>query len=512
MPNAGFDAGSLERRYAFIDDCPPHLLQAVVTLPIGALNERVIGVRKWQEALLRGETPARGTWPKAPIDVPARHALTTLGLSRFCKNQPELVDAVMRDVLAAFARSSVEISVEVSDRLKGLEHLERLRLMKIESAGAERENRASRNIELDEDLLRQLRETAEREVRGRERAGDRALLAAWGERARAWSDIAGVFGDLGQLLGRGWDLSLGVLKHVGWLEVVRLSELIGKLPQLREIVRSLGRLHASEQTPTVAETIFQNVRRLEEDRREVETPLVPAETRGVERGAEIARMLPVEATNLGHRKLRYLWHARRAERALLIYRVEGVEIERVLEERDAQVAVESKSRRPERGPIISVVDTSGSMHGLPEQVAKAIVLEALRTAHSERRRCLVYAYSGPGHVMESELDLTVEGIGRLLAFLGFSFGGGNDEAGVMTTVLERLRENDWRKADVVFVSDGEWPAPQSLIAAARQATDSGTRLHGVQIGNRGRTGLHTICDPVHEFRDWAAAGGWRHHG
>ena len=114
--------------------------------------------------------------------------------------------------------------------------------------------------------------------------------------------------------------------------------------------------------------------------------------------------------------------------------------------------------------------------------------------------------------MESELDLSVDGIGRLLAFLGFSFGGGNDEAGVMTKVLERLRENDWRKADVVFVSDGEWPAPQTLIQAARQATDAGTRLHGVQIGNRGRTGLHSICDPVHVFQDWAAAGGWRNRG
>jgi hypothetical protein len=42
----------------------------------------------------------------------------------------------------------------------------------------------------------------------------------------------------------------------------------------------------------------------------------------------------------------------------------------------------------------------------------------------------------------------------------------------------------------------------------RKAKGNGTRIHGVQIGNRGRTGMHTLCDPVHEFRDWAAAGGW----
>ncbi|HKG94099.1 MAG TPA: hypothetical protein VKA84_19470 [Gemmatimonadaceae bacterium] len=86
-------------------------------------------------------------------------------------------------------------------------------------------------------------------------------------------------------------------------------------------------------------------------------------------------------------------------------------------------------------------------------MAKAIVLEVFRTAHAEKRRCLLYAYSGPGQVLEHELDLTPEGVGRLLAF-------------------------------------------------------NGTRFHGVQIGNRGRTGLHALCDPVHVFQDWAALGGW----
>ena len=170
---------------------------------------------------------------------------------------------------------------------------------------------------------------------------------------------------------------------------------------------------------------------------------------------------------------------------------------------------EGKRPRPERGPIIAVVDTSGSMHGLPEQVAKAIVLEAARTAHAERRRCFLYAYSGPGQVLEHELDLSPEGVGRLLSFLGFSFGGGNDETGVMSKVVSRLKENDWRKADIVFVSDGEWPAPRSLVRKVEDAREEGTRFHGIQIGNRGRTGLHAVCDPVHVFQDWSAAGGWR---
>jgi uncharacterized protein with von Willebrand factor type A (vWA) domain len=218
-------------------------------------------------------------------------------------------------------------------------------------------------------------------------------------------------------------------------------------------------------------------------------------------------MLPVEAVNLGHPKLRMLWHARRAERALLSYRVEGIEIERTMVERDSFDEAEGRRPRPERGPIIAVLDTSGSMHGTPELVAKALVLECLRTAHQEKRRCFLYAYSGPGQVLEHELDLTAEGVGRLLAFLGLSFGGGTD-IGALTRVLDRLGQGDWKKADVVVATDGEWSASSALVAAVVRAKEFGTRFHGVQIGNRGRSGLHQICEPVHVFQDWAKAGGW----
>ncbi len=502
-----FDAGSLERRYAFLDDCPEALLAQVVTLPIGTLPERVSGVKAWRDAMLMGRLPAEG-WPTADIGSPVRQALDDMGLVRFCKDQPDLVDALMSDVLRAFARQTEVIGAEVASRLRELEELEHVRLEREEGEQARREKRGVKATQLHEDALRRLRERAENESRGQARAADGELLAAWGDRARAWADVDDVFGDLGEMMGRGWDMVRGVLRHTGWLDLVRLRRLIEQLPQVREIVRSLGRFQVSTKEEAVAERLFVPVRRLEEERLEIQTPHIPAETRGIERSGEIARMLPAEALMLGHPKLRLLWHARRAERALVTYRVEGIEIERRLVERDSLQEVEGRRPRPERGPILAVIDTSGSMHGLPETVAKALVLEALRTAHAEKRRCFLYAYSGPGQVLEQELSLSADGIGRLLAFLGLSFGGGNDETGVMAKVVARLKEQEWKKADVVFVSDGVWPAPASLVASVKEAREAGTRFHGVQIGNRGRTGLHAICDPVHEFGDWAALGGW----
>ena len=143
------------------------------------------------------------------------------------------------------------------------------------------------------------------------------------------------------------------------------------------------------------------------------------------------------------------------------------------------------------------------MQGTPETVAKALVLEALRTAHAEQRRCYVYAFSGPGQTAEHELDLSPEGIGRLLDFLAMSFHGGTDPREVMKLVVKRLSEPDWSKADVLVASDGEWPVPHGgAVVKIRAARDAGTRFHGVQIGNRGTTGLAAMCDPVHEFDAW----------
>ena len=104
-------------------------------------------------------------------------------------------------------------------------------------------------------------------------------------------------------------------------------------------------------------------------------------------------------------------------------------------------------------------------------------------------------------MLEHEIDLSADGIARLLEFLGFSFGGGNDEAGMMLKVVSRLKEEHWKKADVVFVSDSEWPASANFVAEVKNARERGTRFHGVQIGNQERTSLHAVCDPIHIFQD-----------
>lgn len=503
---SAFDARSLEREFDVLRDCPQHLVPDIVTLPAGTLGERVAGIRAWRDALLAGHLPSDDAWPEPAVASPIRKALSDLDIPRFCRGQTELVDQLLTDIVASFSRQAAALSADVSARLRELEELEREQAAEV-AFERTRKVREPREMVLDDATLARLRAEAERLVRQRPVQGDGDITAAWGERARAWSEVASVFGDFGAMMGRGFDLSISVLKRVGWLEILKLREFVERLPQLREVVQQLGRLHAATDGESVAEKLLVPVRRIEEERREVRTPLAPTETRGIERSGEIARMLPAEVAMLGHPTLRLLWHARRAERALLTYRVEGVVVERLQVETEAFEEIVGERPRPKRGPIIAVIDTSGSMAGLPERVAKAVVLEALRTAHAENRRCFLYAYSGPAQVLEHELSLSDDGLGRLMTFLSHSFGGGTD-IGAMTTVVERLKLDDWKKADVVLVTDGEWAAPAGVVAGVNTAKANGTRFHGVQIGTLGRSGLNEFCDPIHLFREWAELGGW----
>jgi uncharacterized protein with von Willebrand factor type A (vWA) domain len=494
-----FAPRSLEDGYAALDDVPESLLGPIVTLPLGDLHRRITGLLHWRTHLLQGRLPSPTAWP-GPAGTAAHATLTELGIARFCRDAPDLVDELLGDLLRAWAGAEAAFHRSVEAHLAALESMEWAALE--DGNGQDGLTAVDRaRLQAEAEALAQ----ADRPSR------DAALHETWAERVRLWSEVTGVFGDLGERLGRGRDLSIAILRHTGWTEVVRLRALVEQLASLREVIETLGRLQEGTdgEEESIAEAVFEPVLRSTLEQREVRAPDVPAETTGVRRSDDIARMLPAEAALLAHPKLRLLWHARRAERALLTYELEGHDIHHVRVEREERVGRDRTRRRPRpvRGPILTLIDTSGSMHGLPETVAKALVLEAMRTALREERRCFLVSFSGPQQVDTHELSLTDDGLAGLLGFLGMSFHGGTDLHAPLLAALEKLGEEAWTRADVLLVSDGGFSAPRDLLPAVAKKKDEGTRFHGVQIGQAGRTGMHAVCDPVHTFRDWAALRG-----
>jgi uncharacterized protein with von Willebrand factor type A (vWA) domain len=516
--DASFDARAFGASYDFLGRLPPSLYESVLFHDHGDLRARVEALLVWRDALLDGRLPDPNaiSWPSRKVAMAIVAALERLGIARFCRANEEVTDALLAQVLALVEDLIAQTDARLKDLLASLRVLakdsgRRRAAAEAEAARAEMASilgeQTARSPDLAPAVAARIAEAAQQATNERDAKINSSLKGMWESRIRAWAQIEEVFGELGQVVGIGWDLARRALRMTGWLEAARLAKTLETLPALRELIRTLGRLHDSDapDLEPVLERIFKNVVRAREDLVDVRTPLAPHETRGVTRSAELSRMLPCEAVQLGHPVLKYLWHARRADQALLTYRVEGLMPERLSGEREGVDETRKPRPRLERGPIILCIDTSGSMSGAPENIAKAIALEAARTAHRERRRCLLYTFGGPGQIVEHDLSLDERSLPRLLTFLGSSFGGGTDIAAPLEHAARRLGEDGWSRADVVLVTDGEFPTQTTAYATMAAAKEArGARVHGILIGNRQSASLQEICDWVHSFTSWGA--------
>ena len=308
-------------------------------------------------------------------------------------------------------------------------------------------------------------------------------------------------------LGQGWDLTQGLLASQGWRDIIRYRQLTKQLPQIKRLMKMLGRLQTITDTESgcsLAGKLVDPIKR----QREIEeklTPNVNMETGGLERGNELNRLLPSELAQLGSSKMKALWFARYAERTLLTYQYQGYSpVEEALEQQEPadSTAMQEKETNG-MGPVIICLDTSASMNGEPEQLAKAVTLEALRVAFEEGRACHLYMFGGPDEIIEHKLDLRRGGLAQLLAFLQYSFHGGTDVVQPLLKALEKQRNEGWNKADILLISDGRFSFQDARInQILKLKHQQEIRLHGLILGRWKNSCMEQLCEPLHVFNDW----------
>lgn len=552
---------ALDQKFAILDELPESLYALVITHSHGELHQRAAGILQWRDALLAGELPSeqRLIWPEEQICRTILMRLEVLDIVQYCRQQEELADSVLESILEGvssaedFSRKTASIDSfddkqaqrqNIRDRDSAFEdhdglsdHLDSSS-GETDEAGTDKsggetiprpitspqaQNETNLNVEsqhpagatpaaepqiastnaaahsLDTEPSQQLAITAEHSAD--------YIEEQWRELAESWHELSELFDELSSFLGRGWDLTRGLLASGGWRAIIRYRKLIKQLPYLQQLVAMLGRLRetsGSNDEQSITEQIFTPVRRIVNVEEEVITPHAVNETGGITRSDDIARMLPMELALLGHPRLNILWHAKRAEKTLMTYQLQGVLSEHTPQERELiEEQQEQKKTATGHGPIIVCLDTSGSMQGEAEQVAKALVLEALRIAFEEDRRCYVFSFSGPQQVLQHELDLTTGGLGKLLQFLQQSFHGGTDITQPLIEALRKQQQQGWEQADILLISDGRFPPQPQLAERIKKAkATQQLRLHGVLLGNWRGKALQELCDPVHHFSDW----------
>ena len=442
-----------------LHDLPRALWRPALVSACGTAAERLRDTARWRASLLAGElAPADVDFGAPDAAAPLREACGALGLPALAQGREPMAEQVLRTLLW---------------------HLDHL---------ADLQPRLSRA-----EAIAQV--TAE-------------FADAWREEKGGWDEVLALLQGLGDLARCSRDELRGLLTSREWQEARRVAAHLQALPELVALIRRLGRSQhavAGPRKPPPAAMSGSAPHRA--PLRAVQTRLhgLPGELHGIVHTARFEQQLAGEAAMLMHPVLAKLWRARRAEGRLLGHDTEAVLVDWRPDPAASprHAAAEAPPERRERGPMIVALDTSGSMRGAPETLAKAVVLEVLRTAHRERRACVLLAFGAAGEVVEHELALTPAGLEAMLALMGQSFDGGTDVQAPIERAIARVHEAGWNGADLLIVSDGEFgcvPATLQRLDDARR--DLGLAVQGVLIGDRETLGLLEVVDDIHWLRDW----------
>ena len=434
---------------------------------IDSTGQRLADLQHWRLALAQGQLPAvQADFGDAQATASLRQASATLGLAALCRGADALAEQLLRTLLW---------------------HLDRL-------------------IDLQPGLTRS---QAIAQV-------TQEFSAAWTTLKGDWDTALALLQGLGDLGALRWDELRGLLSRREWSEAQRISDALRRMPELAALVRRLGRAEraAAPQALPPRNSEAAPPRRLGLKAIETLLPDAPGELRGIRHSNRIEGMLGSEAAMLLHPVLHKLWRARRAEARLLTYDSQAVLVDwrPDASQPPRQAPLPPQPEALERGPIIVCLDTSGSMRGAPETIAKAVVLQALRTALAEQRGCLLMAFGGPDEIVERDLapprgQAGPSGLSLLLDLMGQGFDGGTDVQGPIERAIDRVHQARWASADLLIVSDGEFGCtPATLARLDRARATLGLRVQGVLVGDRETMGLMEVADDIFWVRDWRRHG------
>lgn len=138
-----------------------------------------------------------------------------------------------------------------------------------------------------------------------------------------------------------------------------------------------------------------------------------------------------------------------------------------------------RKRARQKGPMIVCVDTSGSMQGVPERIARSMVLRLCELSKRQDRSLFLIAFSVSARPIDAKKDRV-----RLLDFFARQSCGDTNATKMIQHTLLQLEENaEYMSADVLFIGDFRMPlVSASLLSKIRYHRQLGTTFYGLQIG------------------------------
>lgn len=251
-----------------------------------------------------------------------------------------------------------------------------------------------------------------------------------------------VFDGLGTETGVLWDLSLSTLSQQDISTLKKWADYLKNDIGTQQLCDLMGRLQkeANSHRTEIINSTFQY---------SITSPDIHSneEIVGIELGRDLENVIPQELALLSDPDVAILFDLKYVENRLMCFSKQGYKTEVYDKNIQEEVTVFEDDKL---GPIIICVDTSGSMSGAPENIAKAITLTLASRAVAQKRKCYLINFS----TSIVTLDLSPpKGVGDLIKFLKMSFHGGTDVAPALDEGLRIMSDSGYKRADLLVISD-----------------------------------------------------------
>lgn len=211
----------------------------------------------------------------------------------------------------------------------------------------------------------------------------------------------------------------------------------------------------------------------------------PSEAYDLGLSSDFRHVLPVELLKLRDPTLRLLFFSQLLEGNLLTYELRGLNWNDVPDNR-------------KKGPIIALIDASGSMGGQPELIAKAFILMLAKRMEREGRDIKVILFSAADWKLEINLADKMKVAKSLLDTLCLTFEGYTDFNSALRVGLDAVKGERWEGADVLFFTDGE--SKVSDEGLVREWNDfkrrTRSRIFTLIVNNASAGGLEKVSDKI----------------
>ena len=197
------------------------------------------------------------------------------------------------------------------------------------------------------------------------------------------------------------------------------------------------------------------------DRQKKKVKYIPEETVDIEMGDNLQNLVPSEIIFFS--KARYYFYQKYFEKRLLCYKKEGTE-------------------KVKRGPVIFILDESGSMYPNREIFAKAYFIAMQKIAMNEKRDIAYVPFSDKviNKYVFPQADIPID---ALIDLLSDVFGhGGTSFDNAFASGMAELEKHEFQKADIVFLTDGEDKFSDKMKEKIIKLREKGVDIYSVLFG------------------------------